>query len=189
MIVIVLIPVFGLPGVRVFIPPFVFVIPAPRAGDIQFFARLVRFRAIPTVLRGSFMQMMVGLDHAILAVIRTSRRRGCKKRQSRGQRNASKTEPSPNGPFAAIFHNVLPFQRELTDDTPGRRGPTSGVCLRRLQKLPVNEGRALAVRSREINTPAKTGRLPCGTSRDPRGYGRRLRPRCPRIAASCIRLR
>jgi len=88
MIVVVIVPAFTPPGVRIFVPPAMAVVPAPLAGFLQVRARPLGFWAVPSVVLSGFVQLMVGVSDSLLAiVIGADSRRGAEQQHSRaGQR-------------------------------------------------------------------------------------------------------
>jgi hypothetical protein len=69
-IVVVIIPVvIGAPAMGVFIPPAMFVLPAVRTGFGKFLAPMLGLGAIPAVMLGGFMEFMIRMTDAFLAVV------------------------------------------------------------------------------------------------------------------------
>jgi hypothetical protein len=69
-IMVMIVPVaIGVPAMAVFIPPFVVPAPASLAGLMQVVARVVRLLAVPAMMFNSFVEPVIGLGNATLAVI------------------------------------------------------------------------------------------------------------------------
>jgi len=77
MFVIVVVPIMlGTPAVAVFIPPAMAVLPAPGAGFRQFMAILRRLWAVPTMMFGGFMELVIRAGDPLLAVVVRAQRAG-----------------------------------------------------------------------------------------------------------------
>jgi hypothetical protein len=85
MIVVVVIPVtLGMPGVTVFIPPLVLMLPAVLPCGGQLLPCVDGFSAIPSVMLRGFVEAMVGFGDAALTgiVVGTEHRSGCKRKDA-----------------------------------------------------------------------------------------------------------
>jgi hypothetical protein len=112
--VIVLIPVLGPPLVRIFIPPAMAVIPAPRTRGVQFPAPLFRFRAVPAVLFRGFVQLVIGMDDFLLTIVgQQNRRPGNKQERTKGY---SRGEAAKPGTSVVIFAHLQSLQLDLGID-------------------------------------------------------------------------
>lgn len=70
MIVVVVIPVVvGAPAMGVFIPPATFVFPAVRTGFGKFLAPMLRLGTVPTMMLSGFMEFVIRMTDAFLAVV------------------------------------------------------------------------------------------------------------------------
>jgi hypothetical protein len=96
-IVVVIIPVaVSMPTTIVFVPPLVFVSPAPLARFAQFVARVFHLFAFPSMVFSSFVQLMVGFRQASLASAFIGPKRRCThEKKSTRQRCGRKRCSSP----------------------------------------------------------------------------------------------
>jgi len=70
MVVVMIVPVaIGVPAMAIFIPPLVIPAPATLAGLVQLVARALRLFAVPAMMLTSFVQLVIGLGNAMLALI------------------------------------------------------------------------------------------------------------------------
>jgi hypothetical protein len=69
-IVIMIVPIaLRVPAMVVFTPPATVMLPAIRAGFGEFLAPVLGFRAVPAMVFGGFVQFVIGLDDALLAIV------------------------------------------------------------------------------------------------------------------------
>jgi hypothetical protein len=83
-IVVVIVPIaFFTPPASVFIPPAMTMFPAIRAGLPQFVPPVFGFRTFPAVAFRGAVEITIGFDDALLAIIRKCSRCACEKHKSR----------------------------------------------------------------------------------------------------------
>ena len=84
MIVVVIVPiVFAAPAIAFDVPPVVAVLPTIFASFAQFVPRMIGLFALKAVMLNGFVESVVRLDDASLAIISLGRRSASKKRQAR----------------------------------------------------------------------------------------------------------
>ena len=85
-IMVVVIPItIRAPAMSIFVPPAVAVLPTPGARFRQLMAIFRGLRAIPAVMLCGFVELMVCVDDALLAVVIGANRRGTHKEQCSAQ--------------------------------------------------------------------------------------------------------
>src|SRR5260370_36489942 len=87
-IVIVVIPIaIGMPAAAVFIPPAMPLVPAAFPRLVQFVPRMIRLPAVPSVILDGFVQPMIRLGDAPLAlIVVVGRRSGCSREYQHSQK-------------------------------------------------------------------------------------------------------
>jgi predicted short-subunit dehydrogenase-like oxidoreductase (DUF2520 family) len=86
MIVIVIIPIaVCTPAMAILIPPAVVMLPTPRASGGQFFAPVSSVGTVPAMMFRSFVQLMVGLDDAFLAIVIGTENRSASGKKNRAE--------------------------------------------------------------------------------------------------------
>src|ERR1700759_2712532 len=86
MIVVVVIPVtIRAPAMSVLVPPALVVLPTPRASVSQFLAPMPSVGTIPAMLFRCFVQFMIGLDDAFLAIVIGTEDRGASGKEKRAE--------------------------------------------------------------------------------------------------------
>jgi hypothetical protein len=103
MIVVVIVPALGAPSLGIFVPPTMAMIPAPRAGGIQAFARLRGLGTVPAMLGGSFVQLVVSVNDAILTIFRAQLWRGIKCQRT-GENGSTQQRFAERRKFPAKLH-------------------------------------------------------------------------------------
>jgi hypothetical protein len=110
-IVIVVVPIaIAVPAVAIFVPPAMPLIPAAFPRFVQFVARAIRLPAVPAVVLHGFMQFVVRLDDAPLAiavVIRPRTRRSGKNHQAGNRRRGEHGLPEKLLPSHLKLHFSL----------------------------------------------------------------------------------
>jgi hypothetical protein len=112
MVVVMIVPVpFGMPAMRVFIPPFVESAPAILAGLVQLVPRALRLGAVPPMMLSRFVEPVVGLHKAMPAsiVIRHSSRSRTQQQESAQRRRRQYSFPQPlHTLFQETRHEFFP---------------------------------------------------------------------------------
>ena len=103
-IVVMLIPItICVPAVRIFVPPAVLVFPAIGACFGKFVAPVFRLAALPAVVLNGFMELVVRLDDAFLAVIVCTNKRRSNEKKGGGKRRGSKRATNPLCFWSHVF--------------------------------------------------------------------------------------
>jgi hypothetical protein len=108
-VVVVIIPIaFRVPAMSIFVPPAVAVLPTVGARFRQFVAPVFGLRTLPSMFVDGFMELMVGLDDALLTLVGPDCGPTCEQKGRReshaGQR---KTYPSHFHPPIDFFAQLL----------------------------------------------------------------------------------
>lgn len=116
-IVVMIVPItLGVPASLVFVPPAMAVRPAILPRFVEFMPPMLGLLAVPAMTLDGFVQLVVGLDNAVLAIVavRIRDRRSGKRHQAkqRGKTEYS-FEKSPSLRIVRIFHFALPGSARL----------------------------------------------------------------------------
>ena len=103
-VMIVIIPIMiGVPAVCIFVPPAMVVVPAVGAGFGKFVAPVFRLGTLPTVVLDGFVQLVVCLGGALLAVV------GADNSRARKQNGACKQQGAEYKACALHFRSPMNY--------------------------------------------------------------------------------
>jgi len=146
-IVVVIIPIaIGMPPVAVFVPPAMSFVPAAFPRLVQFVACVIRLPAVPAVMFHGFVEFVVRLGDAPLAipVVVCSRARRSGKKYQADKRRGSEHGLSEKLPLSHLnlhFLSILPYSPLGWGGAPFYKTPSPRECskTRSTPQTPVNK--------------------------------------------------